>query len=99
MNQAKKYEPTEQKVIFHCNSDKVWHNIHIMFYDENDAPINGMSYPGYMMEPYAYAGNEYRTSDGYLTYELTIPLSSGFSSLRRITDDPVNMILRPGYIS
>ena len=76
MNQAKKYEPTEQKVIFHCNSDKVWHNIHIMFYDENDAPINGMSYPGYMMEPYAYAGNEYRTSDGYLTYELTIPFGA-----------------------
>ena len=26
-----------------------------------------------MMEPYAYAGSDYRLNDGYLTYELTIP--------------------------
>ena len=29
-----------------------------------------------MMEPYAYAGSDYRTNDGYLTYELTIPANA-----------------------
>lgn len=86
MLQARKYDPTEQKIIFHCNSPKVWHNIHIQFFttDNNGAtdtvtegnvtyyPVNGQAFPGYMMEPYAYAGNDYRVGK-YLTYELTIP--------------------------
>lgn len=72
MTQARKYEPTDQKVIFHCNSDVVWHNIHIQFFDSSNQPINGQPFPGYMMEPYAYGGSDYRVGK-YLTYELTIP--------------------------
>lgn len=30
--QTDRYTPTEQKVVFHCNSKKVWHNIHIEFF-------------------------------------------------------------------
>ncbi len=71
LKQAEKYEPTAQKIIFHCNSKKVWHNIHIEFFDSNRNPIH-QKFPGYLMEPYAYANNEYRIN-GYLTYELTIP--------------------------
>jgi len=75
MLQARKYIPTEQKIIFHCNSDDVWHNIHIEFFSDTTGTtrVEGQAFPGYMMEPYAYAGNDYRTDDGYLTYELTIP--------------------------
>jgi len=71
--QADRYTATPQKVVFHCNSSVVWHNIHIEFFsdEEGTTPI-GQSYPGYMMEPYAYANEEYRVN-GYLTYELTIP--------------------------
>lgn len=69
--QADRYEPTEDKIVFHCNSDKVWHNIHIEFFDQSGNTI-GQTAPGYMMEPYARAGNDYRIN-GYLTYELTIP--------------------------
>ena len=74
MAQARKYEPTAQKVIFHCNSQQVWHNIHIEFFTNSSGTrVNGQAFPGYMMEPYAYAGSDYRMNDGYLTYELTIP--------------------------
>ncbi len=90
MDQPRKYEPTNQKVIFHCNSTNVWHNIHIEFFTTNNNgstnqvsqddvkyySVNGQAFPGYMMEPYAYAGSDYRTSDGYLTYELTIPANA-----------------------
>ena len=79
MSQAKKYEPTDKKIIFYCNSQQVWHNIHIQFFksnSENDT-VNGQAFPGYMMEPYAYAENNYRlradNKEQYLTYELTIP--------------------------
>ena len=74
MQQARKYEPTEQKIIFHCNSPIVWHNIHIEFFTSanESARLNGQPFPGYMMEPYAYGGSDYRVGD-YLTYELTIP--------------------------
>ena len=78
MEQPRKYEPTEQKIIFHCNSDNVWHNIHIQFYSDTSgtALLNDQPFPGYMMEPYAYAGSDYRTNDGFLTYELTIPVGA-----------------------
>ena len=78
MEQPRKYEPTEQKIIFHCNSDNVWHNIHIQFYSDTsiNTLLNDQPFPGYMMEPYAYAGSDYRTVDGYLTYELTIPVGA-----------------------
>lgn len=74
MKQAKRYVPTEQKVIFHCNSNQVWHNIHIEFFKlvGSDYQPVGQQFPGYMMEPYAYAGDNYRIGN-YLTYELTIP--------------------------
>jgi len=78
MQQAERYVPTEQKVIFHCNSNQVWHNIHIEFFkntgtDQNPNYVSvGQQFPGYMMEPYAYAGDNYRIGN-YLTYELTIP--------------------------
>ena len=80
MAQARKYEPTEQKIIFHCNSQEVWHNIHIEFFEDaaGTIPVNGQPFPGYMMEPYAYAGSDYRLSDGYLTYELTIPKTANY---------------------
>ena len=71
--QTARYEATDQKVIFHCNSKNVWHNIHIEFFsDSSGATSVGQGFPGYMMEPYAYAGDDYRLH-GYLTYELTIP--------------------------
>ena len=74
LSQARKYEPTDQKIIFHCNSQVVWHNIHIQFFKSNNVndPVEGQPFPGYMMEPYAYAGSDYRINH-YLTYELTIP--------------------------
>ena len=79
MLQARKYEPTAQKVIFHCNSDNVWHNIHIEFFEDaqGNNPVNGQAFPGYMMEPFAYAGNNYRLGN-YLTYELTIPANAKY---------------------
>lgn len=84
IDQPRKYEPTNRKIIFCCNSEQVWHNIHIEFFKNTgteQAPVyervNGQAFPGYMMEPYAYAESNYRLrSDGveqYLTYELTIP--------------------------
>lgn len=84
MYQADRYTATPQKIIFHCNSKKVWHNIHIEFFTNEDNGAStvseagstyyyvGQKAPGYMMEPYAYAGDDYRVN-GYLTYELTIP--------------------------
>ena len=84
LHQADRYTATPQKIIFHCNSKKVWHNIHIEFFTnenngastvseaENTYYYVGQKAPGYMMEPYAYAGDDYRVN-GYLTYELTIP--------------------------
>ena len=79
MDQARKYEPTAQKVIFHCNSDNVWHNIHIEFFEDaqGNNRVNGQAFPGYMMEPFAYAGNNYRLGN-YLTYELTIPANAKY---------------------
>lgn len=79
MSQARKYEPTSQKLIFYCNSQEVWHNIHIEFFtDASGTPVNGQAFPGYMMEPYAYTeDNTYRLKSSgveqYLTYELNIP--------------------------
>ena len=89
MDQPRKYEPTTQKVIFYCNSTQVWHNIHIEFFKQNNTSgaiteddnkydrVNGQAFPGYMMEPYAYAESNYRLRangiEQYLTYELTIP--------------------------
>ena len=72
MEQAIRYTPTEQKVIFHCNSNQVWHNIHIEFFGADGTTPVGQKFPGYMMEPYSYAGDNYRVGN-YLTYELTIP--------------------------
>lgn len=71
--QTERYTPTEQKIVFHCNSKVVWHNIHIEFFSdaEGNNPV-GQASPGYLMEPYAYAPDNYRIY-GYLTYELTIP--------------------------
>jgi len=88
--QADRYTPTQQKIIFHCNSKTVWHNIHIEFFTTKPNgrtpvvtegtktyyPI-GQSAPGYLMEPYAYAGNDYRIN-GSLTYELTIPAEAEY---------------------
>lgn len=77
LKQADRYTPTQQKIIFHCNSHEVWHNIHIEFFrqqGENYVPV-GQSFPGYMMEPYAYAGSDYRLNH-FLTYELTIPVDA-----------------------
>ena len=89
IEQPRKYEPTDQKVIFYCNSENVWHNIHIEFFTKDDTNgtvtegdhkynrIEGQPFPGYMMEPYAYAESNYRLRkngiEQYLTYELTIP--------------------------
>ena len=80
MSQARKYEPTNQKLIFYCNSQEVWHNIHIEFFEDanGSTPVNGQAFPGYMMEPYAYTeDNTYRLKSSgveqYLTYELNIP--------------------------
>ena len=86
--QTERYTPTEQKIVFHCNSKVVWHNIHIEFFTEGTQADHdfeqvegsvtkyykhiGQGAPGYLMEPYAYAGDDYRIN-GYLTYELTIP--------------------------
>lgn len=80
MDQPRKYTPTNNKIIFHCNSNQVWHNIHIEFFSSNSesSRIGSQAFPGYMMEPYAYANNEYRLDDGYLTYELTIPEGANY---------------------
>ena len=78
LNQAERYTPTEQKIIFHCNSQQVWHNIHIEFFGSDGTTTVGQKFPGYMMEPYAYAGSDYRLSNGYLTYELTIPKGASY---------------------
>ena len=80
MDQPRKYTPTNNKIIFHCNSLQVWHNIHIEFFTDNNenTRIGGQAFPGYMMEPYAYAQSDYRLSDGYLTYELTIPEGANY---------------------
>ena len=92
IEQADRYTPTDQKIVFHCNSKVVWHNIHIEFFrdvdtangETKDITIDGHDYkyvgqkaPGYMMEPYAYAGSDYRIN-GYLTYELTIPAEAKY---------------------
>ena len=85
--QADRYVATPQKVVFHCNCKTVWHNIHIEFFSDSagEHPV-GQAFPGYMMEPYAYANNEYRIS-GYLTYELTIPDGANYF---RINDGVTN---------
>ena len=71
--QTKRYIATEQKIVFQCNSKQVWHNIHIEFFSsDSESDRIGQGFPGYMMEPYAFVGNDYRMK-GYLTYELTIP--------------------------
>ncbi len=78
IEQADRYTPTEQKIVFHCNSKIVWHNIHIEFFEDAAGLIPvGQRFPGYMMEPYAYAGSDYRIN-GYLTYELTIPAEARY---------------------
>ena len=84
--QTARYTPTPQKIVFHCNSSKVWHNIHIEFFDDSAGahPV-GQSFPGYMMEPYAYAGSDYRIN-GYLTYELTIPEGAHYFQINNGVD-------------
>ena len=97
MQQADRYTPTEQKVIFHCNSNQVWHNIHIEFFKlvGSDYQTVGQQFPGYMMEPYAYAGDNYRIGN-YLTYELTIPDgATHFRVNNGVDSDPYNY--RSGY--
>lgn len=83
--QADRYTPTDQKIVFHCNSTVVWHNIHIEFFDENRNPV-GQTFPGYLMEPYAYAGSDYRIN-GYLTYELTIPKEAKYFRVNNGVDN------------
>ncbi len=82
------YEPTANKIIFRRNSEYCWDNLHIEFFKDSEGsqPV-GEQFPGYLMEPYAYADSAYRiqfnwseryeTDDGKkfgnLCYELTIP--------------------------
>ena len=56
---GKSYEPTANKIVFRRNSQYCWDNIHIQFFDENRNPIH-QEFPGYLMEPYAYANEAYR---------------------------------------
>lgn len=91
--QTKRYTPTPQKIVFHCNSTKVWHNIHIEFFSDSAGTTHvGQGFPGYMMEPYAYAGSDYRIN-GYLTYELTIPEGAHYFRI----NDGVNTDKDYGY--
>ena len=102
MQQAIRYTPTEQKITFHCNSNQVWHNIHIEFFrdvedgEAADITIDGIGYmyvgqhfPGFMMEPYAYAGDNYRVGN-YLTYELTIPQEAKYFRVNNGIDNSMN---------
>ena len=102
MQQAIRYTPTEQKITFHCNSNQVWHNIHIEFFrdvedgetaditiDEKDYMYVGQHFPGFMMEPYAYAGDNYRVGN-YLTYELTIPKEAKYFRVNNGIDNSTN---------
>ena len=96
MQQAERYTPTHQKITFHCNSNVVWHNIHIQFFKNTGTDANpnyqliGQEFPGYMMEPYAYAGDSYRIGN-YLTYELTIPEgATHFRVNNGVSTDPYN---------
>ena len=102
MQQAIRYTPTEQKITFHCNSNQVWHNIHIEFFrdveagETADITIDGSNYmyvgqhfPGFMMEPYAYAGDNYRVGN-YLTYELTIPKEAKYFRVNNGIDNSTN---------
>ncbi len=74
LKQADRYIDTPQKIVFHCNSKIVWHNIHIEFFSDESGSIPiGQKAPGYMMEPYAHADKNTYRINGYLTYELTIP--------------------------
>ena len=73
------YKPTANKLVFRRNHHYCWDNIHIMFYDDYDNVI-GEQFPGYLMEPYVYAGSNYKINfdnsvekDGDLCYEITIP--------------------------
>ncbi|MEE3404524.1 MAG: hypothetical protein VZR73_10615, partial [Acutalibacteraceae bacterium] len=82
------YVPTANKIIFRRNSEYCWDNLHIEFFKDADGnqPV-GEQFPGYLMEPYAYADSAYRihfnyseryeTDDGKkfgnLCYEITIP--------------------------
>ncbi len=68
---AESYEPTANKVVFKLNHSRCWDNVHIMFFDSQDNVI-GQPFPGYLMEPYGYAGSDYKLG-GKLCYELTIP--------------------------
>ena len=56
---GKSYEPTANKIIFRRNSEYCWDNIHIEFFDADQNPIH-QEFPGYLMEPYAYADSAYR---------------------------------------
>ena len=85
LQQAVRFTPSGQKVIFYCNSNQVWHNPHIEFFrdvrdgetpditlDGHDYRIVGQQFPGYLMEPYAY-GDEHGRVGNYPAYEMTIP--------------------------
>ena len=41
--QADRYTPTEQKIVFHCNSKVVWHNIHIEFFTTDSSKATNSS--------------------------------------------------------
>jgi len=85
-NSGVAYEALPQKIIFRRNHEYCWDNIHIEFFKNNGTDANpsyepiGERFPGYLMEPYAYAQSNYRIkfqnkveNDGDLCYEIAIP--------------------------
>ena len=88
------YEPMAQKIIFRRNHVYCWDNIHIEFFEDADGYIPvGASFPGYMMEPYAYAQSNYRINfpdsvehDGDLCYEIAIPKGAKYFRINNGTN-------------
>ena len=84
------YEAMPQKIIFRRNSHYCWDNIHIEFFKKTGTAESpeytqiGEKFPGYLMEPYAYAKDNYRIdfsnnkveNDGDLCYEIAIPVGA-----------------------
>ena len=66
------YTPTSNKIVFRLNHNRVWDNVHIVFY-RSDGSVIGQEFPGYLMEPWSEAGDNFRDSNGKLVYEITIP--------------------------
>ncbi len=82
-NSGVAYKALPQKIIFRRNHYYCWDNIHIEFFKQTGTdtyePV-GERFPGYMMEPYAYAKADYRIefddrteNAGDLCYEIAIP--------------------------